>query len=214
MLKIGKIKTMTKKELYILMDKKRVEIGMSNNEYIFSPVNSIILADKYCKNLEIIYKNFKETKICGILYKGKETTSICLNSKRSTSGRNFDCMHELIHYWFHENELFMCADKESDYYEWEANEGAAQFLMPYQIYLPLFKRTRIKLLQKDKYLNTNELSNSICKELSTYFNVGTLAISVRMQGLSYELLQYEQGVSINNLDIKSATQLGINKSYS
>lgn len=70
---------------------------------------------------------------------------ILLNSSRTPIERNFDCGHELIHVVKHKNENFQtfnCFDKlrpqQNPFLEWQANEGAAEMLVPYKIFIPMF----------------------------------------------------------------------------
>jgi len=60
------------------------------------------LAYQCVNNLAIQEVLFDNTKICGILYKGDRKTSIALNARRTAEMQNFDCMHELIHYFLHD----------------------------------------------------------------------------------------------------------------
>jgi len=196
------IRYLTKKDLYQVIT-LLAELNGFNFNAVNYKVNSIELAKRVCHNLHLEYLDFKTTDLCGILYKSEKSTSIALNSRRSVGGRNFDCMHELMHYWLHDSEAFYCSDKlepspTSDYFEWQANEGAAQFLMPYQVFIPTYCRLKDSLSatcsETDK-----EIANRLCRR----FNVGKKSIEIRIKGLEYEIDQFKNGIRIDELKILS-----------
>lgn len=124
----------TKNSLNAAVDKKMNELGITISDY---PVNSRDIACRL--GIEIIEHKFKSIMICGILYKGTHKSTIILNSLRSLKGQNFDCMHELIHYWYHENGDYLCLERNNRLnMEWQANEGAAQALMPQKLFITRF----------------------------------------------------------------------------
>ena len=176
-----------KKKLYIEIDKLRLKLGIDYDISSY-PISPIKLAKNSCKNLLIETISFSSSNICGILYKGDTTTTIALNNKRDTPMQNFDCMHELIHYFIHDISYcqLICSDNTIDqdkYIEWQANEGAAQFLVPYQIFIP-------------RYLELEEQhANSVwydSKEtLAELFNVTTAMITNRIKNLEHSILHYK-----------------------
>ncbi len=58
----------------------------------------------------------------------KSKAIIVLNSLRSEEEQMFDLTHELVHFELHPPT--MDSQKYSQFYEWQANEGAAELLMP------------------------------------------------------------------------------------
>jgi len=178
------MKNVTKTELYKTVDDLIVNNGFNFNAINYC-VDSIELAKKVCRNVTIEYLDFNSISICGMLYKTKKSTSIALNSRRSSAGRNFDCMHELIHYWLHDAEKYYCDNKDirgfNDHIEWQANEGAAQFLMPHQIFIPAYLR-----LQRSNYP-----LNEIINRLSQKFNVGAQSIKIRISSLKKEIENHQ-----------------------
>jgi len=204
LIKSNSFRYITKKELYDIINQLSSQNGF-HFESVNYKVNAINLAHKVCRNLKLEYLDFKTLNICGLLYKTDKTTSIALNSRRSQGGRNFDCMHELIHYWLHDNNEFYCYDKtinspDSDYFEWQANEGAAQFLMPYQIFIPEYCRL---LKSLPPHYTQDHVSDEIEKRLAARFNVGKQSITVRLKSLENEIKQYKNGVPLNKIEIIS-----------
>ena len=90
-----------KTNLYRQVDALKKEL---QSLYVFNAtgIDSKGLAYQCVNNLAIREIPFDNTKICGILYKGDRKTAIGLNVNRTPEMQNFDCMHELIHYFFHD----------------------------------------------------------------------------------------------------------------
>lgn len=165
----------TKDYLYALVDSKLRELGIRECDY---PLNSLDIARQQPK-LNVEFLNFKTTNIGGTLYKGDTESSLGVNILRSEKGRNFDCMHELIHFWFHPAGAKLCYGdnfvKQNRFIEWQANEGAAQGLMP-----------------KDLFMRKYLLYSGGIKELSDFFIVGELAIRYRIASLGLGEIQREK----------------------
>lgn len=156
-------------KFYNLITEKLKSLGISEKDY---PLNSKKIAQLYSPNLELEFINFKSINIGGILYKDPLKSYMALNSSRSKKGQNFDCMHELIHYWFHPYTEYFCSDKKRKHvqnkdFEWQANEGAAQALMPKDLFIQKYKDFK------------GEIS-----ALSDFFFVGEKAIVYRMLNLN------------------------------
>lgn len=162
------IKGYIKKEnLYKLIDEKLSELGITHKDY---PLDARAIAQSIGPSLKIEYHKFPTNKMGGILYKGEEISSMALNTLRSEKGQNFDCMHELIHYWFHPPGTMLCVDSnyihQNSGREWQANEGAAQALMPKDLFIC-------------KYI---ELDGNI-SALSDFFMVGERCVEFRINNL-------------------------------
>ena len=216
MIKLRNNKFLNKSELYLMIDLLRKYLGLSSN---YLPLNSISLAYAACQDLVIEEIDFKTTLICGILYKGDDTTSIALNSNRSKIMQNFDCCHELIHYFCHDIKECQCICTEAgtsirpitqiSSFEWQANEGAAELLVPYKDFIP----TYIELSRKNarSWYGTPPL-----KELSERYNVTETVIQNRISSLNYEIYQYMEHGDIDQIEILSQNkqkQKGWNKSH-
>lgn len=93
---------------------------------------------------DIEYCAFKTPGLCGVAMVGEKTDTIILNSNRTPAEQNFDCGHELIHLTKHRKlrESFNCFTRakpqQNTFHEWQANEGSAQLLVPYQDFIPRF----------------------------------------------------------------------------
>jgi Zn-dependent peptidase ImmA (M78 family) len=186
-----------KATLYKTIDRLKFEYNLK------TPIDTVEFAQKL-GNIDIEYYDSKSEKLCGALYKDT-ISSILLNKRRAKPQHNFDCGHELIHYFFHESEdgLFNCIDNkyisQNSFIEWEANEGSAQLLVPYQEFIPLY----VELCKSGLCF----LDISI--ELYKHFGVTSSVIDIRLESLNYELYQYLNGVDIFDLNILSRRQQDI-----
>lgn len=152
---------------------------------------------------------FKTSGLRGMSYPGTKPYPdiILLNSKRSEIEQNFDCAHELVHLAMHRNlnkQVFNCFDRgtapnQDPYLEWQANEGAAEFFVPYRVFIPLLKER----------VGSNPTRGDI-EEFKRYAAdlccVPPTVIKYRIESLKYEILQYYSGIKINDLQIISKRQ--------
>jgi hypothetical protein len=84
--------------------------------------------------------------------------------------------------------------------EWQANEGAAQFLMPYQSFIPNYCYLHDKL-----YANfaPQQAYDMQIAALAGNYMVGEMAVKFRMDSLKSEIAQYIDGVDINKIKVVS-----------
>jgi hypothetical protein len=167
-------KFIEREELYYLIDEKLKSLGINNYDY---PLDSMKIASIYKDTLTVDIIEFPSKRLGGLLYKDPEgfQSFIALNSNKSIKARNFDCMHELIHYWFHPPGHKLCYNKDfivqNKGIEWHANEGAAQVLMPEKLF-------------KERY---QQFQGNISR-LSNCFNVSEQSIKFRIKNLNVKLL--------------------------
>lgn len=111
----------------------------------------------------------------------------------------------MIHLFKHRNEqtdCFQCFDnirnQQNPYLEWQANEGSAELLMPYKIFIPMLAD-----------LISSKISYQKIKQIMVQeFNVTESMIWYRIENLKYEFHQfYKQNKSIDELVVLSNTEL-------
>lgn len=153
---------------------------------------------------DVEYSPFKTPGLCGVAMVGEKTDTIILNSNRTAEEQNFDCGHEFLHLTEHRKlrDSFNCFTKakpqQNTFREWQANEGSAQLLVPYQDFIP-----RVSV-----YFNAYcpdaliDLPNILAER---YF-VSPQVISIRLDSLSYEIEQYRNGRPIGEIELLSRTQ--------
>lgn len=194
---------MTKAELYVAIDVIKTNLGL-HNAY---SINSKRLAACF-PNLTLEEYRFSTSSIGGVLMKGEKHSLMCLNSQRDNLEQNFDCMHELIHFWRpHPASTYTCYDKltQNSYFEWEANEGTAEMLVPYHKFIP-------EICETYNHLRDGHDYNYLTYFSEKYF-VTERVIQLRISSLSYEIDQFLNGTPLDELRILSKNhqrQLGIN----
>ncbi|MCI7300438.1 MAG: ImmA/IrrE family metallo-endopeptidase [Clostridiales Family XIII bacterium] len=174
--------------------------------YLDYPLDSLKLCSEVLGK-KMGYAPFKAPALRGIAAIDKndyQNDVILLNSARTKIEQNFDCAHEIIHTIAHRNlpgiTSFSCFEtvgkKQDPFIEWQANEGAAELLVPYRIFIPLY------LEMSRKY--ARDFSNTPPeKPLARRFRVTEGVIHNRIESLNYEIYQYVQYGDINNIEILS-----------
>lgn len=146
--------------------------------------------------IEIEVYAFDSDRLAGVLMRGKHKSLIVLSANRPPEGRRFAASHELVHYFLHDGEQFLCAgDDAVSAIEWQANEGAAELLMPYKEFIPFYENIR-SLFFTDR--------NRALRRAAEHFGVSAGMISTRLQSLSPEIAQYERGVPLDRIVPTSA----------
>lgn len=126
-----------------------------------------------------------------------DITGIAVNANSPACDQNFDIAHELIHYWLHNDLSPMSLDvpskSQSKVKEWQANEGAAQLLIPHWDFIPRFLDKAAEIEQ------AYESVESIYFDLAKYYNVNPIVIDYRIRNLDAEIRQYHQGVALDDI---------------
>jgi Zn-dependent peptidase ImmA (M78 family) len=133
----------------------------------------------------------------------QERNIIMLRETLSREEKNFTCAHELIHVKFHNNlhiATFQCFDKvrpnQNSILEWQANEGAAELLVPICEFLPIIKENLPSLKTWQDFENFDF-------GLARYFSTTKGVIKIRYEDLKYEIYQYLNGTPLENIEILS-----------
>lgn len=194
---------MTKAELYESISEIRGYFNIGWNDY---PINCISCC-KSTYGIEVNIVPFRTKGLRGMAVIGDRNQNdlILLNEHRSNNELNFDCGHELMHLCFHRKrkKSFNCFQKvlpqQNKYIEWQANEGSAEFLIPYKLFLPLVKQ------YYDTFYSWQNIMHfrAIAAEM---FNVSESVINYRLENLKYELDQYLAGVPLEKVNILSSSQ--------
>lgn len=192
---------MTKSELYFQVEALRKRVGLESRP----PYNSKVLCTTlFGLNLDVL--DFKTPKLRGMSH--IPSHSVLIDGKRSAEEQNFYCMHEIMHHMFHKDRPTKSyssyeetqADQDP-FIEWQANEGAAQFLMPYQTFIPDY-------IQTSKHFAHEAFSQvEVIEALSKKYFVSEKVISNRIDSLNYEIYQVLHEVDIININICSKTFL-------
>lgn len=193
----------SKQNLYREISQFKEFLGLKKNSYGFDLVELCL-----DHGITIEFLPFKTKGLRGMVVFGKNEheDAILLNSNRSKREQNFDCGHETIHLGFHRKaglQTLNCFDKIKDtqnpFLEWHANEGAAELFIPYKVLLPLIKE-RIRDSSDYSVIESAKL------DMANIFEMPEAVIKYRIENLKYEIHQYLNGVSLDNIEILSLTQ--------
>ena len=148
------------------------------------------------EDIEVQYYPFDSEAIGAVLVKGEQKSGILVNSNKPAAEQHFDLAHELIHFWFHPTRTsfsFQNPQSRDRDKEWQANEGAAQLLLPYTDFIPRF-------IQTARYVEENhEPPEEIYSSLARFYRVLPVVVDYRARNLESEILQYLSGVPIENV---------------
>ena len=191
----------SKRDLYKSVDRFRTKYSFS----VSDPIDIPLLIER-SKHICVEYANLKTPGLCGLAMVGDIEDTIVLNSNRTKTEQRFDCSHELIHLYLHRcvERSFNCftapRSKQNSFLEWQANEGAAEMLVPYRDFIPRFYRHFCEMKQEPFD------GVPIQAKLADFYSVSTQVIENRIQSLSYEIHQYSQGVPICEIVLMSRAQ--------
>lgn len=187
---------MTKRRLYYLVEKIRKDYGITDPP----PYDAKALCTSVF-GLHLDFFEIKTQKLRGMSH--IPSRSIVIDPEKSEQEQNFYCMHEIMHHTVHKNrptKSYSCYEEtqanQDPFVEWEANEGAAQFLVPYQDFIPRFWC----------YLNAPRPPQNIQGLLAGYYHVSQQVINIRIDSLSYEIDQYKEGARLDCLELLSRRQ--------
>lgn len=176
-----------------------------NIDYCSFPIDSISLCSQFA---EVRYHSFKTNGFCAAILLGEKSDTVVLNARRNSVERNFDCGHEIIHMTKHRDlgiGAFSCMDMKpkqpfgGGYWEWEANEGSAQFLIPHYSILPEIKKAY-------PFLKTSSDYRSFKSDMAEKYGVTDAVINYRFESLKYEIQQYLEGTPLHEIKILSNKQ--------
>lgn len=189
-----------KEKLYRFVDNLREQLHIPS--FCFT-VNSLDLC-RDIDRIDIEYANLHSRGLCGLAMLGDKIDTIILNKQRSKEEQNFDCAHELIHVTHHRgrSSCFNCFSEvrpqQDSFIEWQANEGAAQLLVPYQDFIPRFLRD----FDFRKVFGDFDIIGT----LAFHYGVTPQVIRNRIECLSYEMDQYRHGIDLPFLQFLSKNQ--------
>ena len=191
----------TKSELYNKVHQYKDYLGFNTDEFGLDLV-------PYCKEFGFLIgaASFNTKGLRGMATVSTDgySDAIVLNSNRGYLEQNFDCGHEMIHLGIHRDlkqKYFRCMDKfysnRDGYVEWQANEGAAELLIPYEVFISLIGTYDFK-----SYRDIRLFKEYAC----SLFNVSNMVIEYRLEGLKYEIHQYLNGTPMKDIQILSISR--------
>lgn len=194
----GNINFLSKEELYLLIDYIRYSFKINIDEVFNVPK---FCQDNFSDIINYDFHQFKDTKIGGFLIKNNipEKSYITVNASKEPISTVFDLTHEMIHFLLHpEDRKYYISSSlcDIDNFEWQANEGAAELLVPYKRFIPNFVKNIKKCNSRTDYID-------LLNYLSNKYKVSTAVLEYRISGLKYEINQYENDTPIDKVHFLS-----------
>ena len=189
-----------KRDLYKAVDVLREILDISLKDYPIDIFSVIKCLHRY---INIRYESFRDKSFGGFLIKNgsDDTSHIILNKNLAYPDWTFGCAHELIHYFCHDSEntylIRPNSEKFNDIYEWQANEGAAELLLPYKIFIKEYFESM------DYYKNESDTVKGIARA----YHVREKVVNYRINNLAYEMVQYKAGVPLKEIELVSKRKL-------
>lgn len=188
-------KFFTKEQLYKKIEKLRKLFELNDKDY---PITPFMLLDKLSEYVNYEETGFHTGGLYGLLMRGERKCQIVINRNLTPAEKRFAITHEIIHLFCHDTKTkFMCLPmtaKINDSFEWQANEGAAELLLPYKIFINDFMQTL-------GHYEGNEIK-AVAAMAKTY-GLSEIVVNYRLNNLRYEFEQYFKGVPIDDIEILS-----------
>lgn len=200
----------TKAGLYTAVNKLRGRLEISWEDY---PLDLRALCGER-GSIQTALLPFRTEGLKGMSVIGSEGESdvILINQAVSWEEQNFICAHELLHLTLHRDapaRSFRCFERalpnQDGSQEWQANEGAAELLVPAALLFPAVRRSFLSLEEGNRV-------ETFRKETAQRFRVVEAVVTYRLESLKYELSQYLAGVpreQIRCLSHRQQEKLGI-----
>lgn len=164
-------------------------------------------------NIEVAYVPFTSPGLKGMVSLATEEESthcILINSFLPVEEQRFHSIHEFMHIALH-NQLpgrcYKCFEQirpmQDPILEWQANEGSAQLLMPYQEFIPRFSALFSDFQLRPDVWDILYGESSVIEVLARHYEVSVPVIRNRISTLSYEIDQYRNDVDISEINVIS-----------
>lgn len=102
--------------------------------------------------------------------------------------------------------MHFCKDgiERDDIAEWQANAAAAEIVMPYALFIPLF----VNACRNSTYYGSAAISDAKSK-MEAFFGVTARMVYMRLENLKYEISQFSKEGTIENIEILSQRQQNV-----
>lgn len=155
----------------------------------------LMLLELKLPQVKVFRTKLDSHKLAAMLLRGDpgqgSSSAILLNLNWSEVSQRFSLTHELIHYFLHTNvDVFKCNFTNNTALEWQANEGAAELLVPYRSFLPSVANI-CSLLGQDRTAGI--------KQLAGRYQVSSTFIAHRLVSLAREIDLYLSGTPLDEI---------------
>lgn len=189
-----------KADLYKYVDRIREVYGLSNIDYGMD-ISDLRFIDP---TIHVETHCFSTTGFGAAIFFGDKMDTIILNTQRNSQEQGFDFRHELLHKHKHRKNgklSYNCFTTQQDsFIEWEANEGAAEMMIPYRIFIS-------DVAEAYPTFMTSSDIHIFKRKMQQKYNVTPAMIELRLKNLKYEIWQCVNNVPMDEIEILSGKEL-------
>lgn len=205
--------THTKSWLYKEVDKCRQNLIRNG----ITEITIQNICDEF-PHIKVEYMHLESSGLRGLVFladKISPINAIIINSNLSENEQHFHSIHEYMHICLHSDRkaksiaCFELSTKKNQdsMIEWEANEGSAELLIPYREFIPQFVARLSELEGNTDFWELMYGANDIFDVFAKQYKVSRNVIKNRISSLSYEIDQYRNGTSVDQINVLSYNQL-------
>ncbi|MCL2335849.1 MAG: ImmA/IrrE family metallo-endopeptidase [Firmicutes bacterium] len=198
------LKYLKKQQLYALVNSIRQALSSDTG----AEVTPESVADFLSPCVQVFYHAMDSQRMCGMLIKNAypQVSPLIINARHSPQAQRFTLSHEIIHYLIHPDRNYLCdtGDARSSL-EWQANEGAAELLLPYRIFIP---QLCAYIQSVNRHTGGHKPSSTeLLLPYAQKYGVTLTTLQNRLTGLRYEIDQYMSGCPLESLEFLSEAEL-------
>lgn len=140
------------------------------------------------QGITVTLHRFSDSRLRGILVHTGGRCGVILGAHLTSAGRRVTLAHELVHYELHRGESTATFRDSPD--EYQADEGAAELLMPYRDFIPRASALRRRYL-KDP--------TGALRMLAARYKLDLETVRRRLVSLEREILLYRHGTPLSDI---------------
>ena len=194
----------TKAELYQEADKLRLQLALPpfcKSEQAYARILEQ-------PQIQVAFLSFQTPGLRGMCSPGQngQEDIILLSNQLNSRERGFYAVHEWLHLCWHRSlgkSPFLCGEyrfpKQDSFLEWQANEGAAEIVMPWQQVLEFVQDANPDLENRSALIQLR-------LQLADQFGVSDQMASVRLESLRYEIACVLKGQPLHSIEPISARE--------
>lgn len=172
---------MTRRTLYRRMDAMREKYGIRG---VFDPY-----AFAEAQGIPLTRHHFHDPRLHGILVRTADCCGVILRADLTPARERFYLTHELVHRELHYGETGRTAFADSGR-EYQADEGAAELLMPYRDLIPRALSLRRRFLSNP---------TAALQILAAHYRLDLETVRRRLRSLQHEIALCRSGVPVSEI---------------
>ena len=198
---------MTKAQIYRHVERLRRAFGIAPEDYPLGMADLRALAKG---RAELRVHVFDSATLGAYMIKNPppRRSLIVLNGRRPPLSQAFDLAHELVHFYTHPAGNFFCEIPEDGKVrrdlpamEYQANQGAAELLMPYRLVIPM----AAELADAKRLWRDPAMERRLGEAVAERFRCSPWAGILRIGDLRHELAQFRDGAALDRVRVLSMT---------